>query len=76
MAMSTTTLTLFVAAILFKTTIADANCPGVLHVDSGDASSCCVGGVIPPLTLSSCAGWPICTGPVGLLRALIEDCVI
>lgn len=35
-------------------------CPGVLQVVDS-ATTCCVGGV---LTLSVCAGWPICTGPV------------
>jgi len=37
-------------------------CPGVLNIMTGSIPSCCVGGVLPPLTLSVCAGWPICTG--------------
>lgn len=51
--------TLFAAALV-SSALAQSGCPGVLN----DNTECCVGGKIPPLTLSSCAGWPICTGPV------------
>lgn len=39
------------------------DCPGVFNINNGN-SACCVGGTIAPLQLSTCAGWPICTGPV------------
>ncbi|RFN45309.1 hypothetical protein FIE12Z_10458 [Fusarium flagelliforme] len=37
------------------------NCPGVLRNNNGDEGKayCCVGG---ELDLSTCEGWPICTG--------------
>ncbi|KAF4450456.1 hypothetical protein F53441_6455 [Fusarium austroafricanum] len=36
------------------------NCPGVLHNDGNNTPYCCIGG---RLDLSTCPGWPICTGP-------------
>jgi hypothetical protein len=35
----------------------------VVNSGNGLTSYCCVGGTLAPLTLSVCAGWPICTGP-------------
>ncbi|KAM0231675.1 hypothetical protein ACHAP5_010967 [Fusarium lateritium] len=35
------------------------NCPGVLNVGGNDDGYCCIGG---ELDLSTCEGWPICTG--------------
>ena len=39
------------------------DCPGVLF-DYATVSGCCVGGILPPVIVSTCAGWPVCTGPV------------
>jgi hypothetical protein len=45
----------------------DHDCPGVLHAGSvnggSETSGCCVGGTLPPVVVSSCPGWPLCTGP-------------
>ncbi|KAF5022645.1 hypothetical protein F66182_5321 [Fusarium sp. NRRL 66182] len=61
-----TSLLLFSAAALsviqgsFGFTAANPNdCPGVLVVDGNNVDYCCVGG---DLDLSTCEGWPICTG--------------
>ncbi|KAI9747710.1 MAG: hypothetical protein M4579_007406 [Chaenotheca gracillima] len=55
------------ASLLFGVALAQDqginNCPGVMHVGSGSSSVCCVGGDIPKPTLSTCPGWPMCTGP-------------
>ncbi|KAF5624319.1 hypothetical protein F52700_9485 [Fusarium sp. NRRL 52700] len=49
--------------ILAQTTIItgenNKNCPGVLNNPADNKGYCCVGG---KLDLSTCEGWPICTG--------------
>jgi hypothetical protein len=46
-----------------KLALADAdNCPGVLNVEYPSLTGCCVGAAPQSVVVSSCPGWPICTG--------------
>ncbi|KAF2816587.1 uncharacterized protein BDZ99DRAFT_566399 [Mytilinidion resinicola] len=57
-------LAAFSLAFSAKPALADTNnCPGVLHVDGPSSTACCVGATPQSVLLSSCPGWPICTGP-------------
>ncbi|KAF2099001.1 hypothetical protein NA57DRAFT_56631 [Rhizodiscina lignyota] len=50
--------------LLTNFVLADVHgCPGVFHVEASDSSACCVGGTLAPVVVSSCPGWPQCTGP-------------
>ncbi|KAJ4300852.1 hypothetical protein N0V90_002940 [Kalmusia sp. IMI 367209] len=43
---------------------ADTQCPGVLQGGSNDNDQlCCVGATLVDINLSTCPGWPLCTGP-------------
>ncbi|KAF9768203.1 hypothetical protein IL306_014526 [Fusarium sp. DS 682] len=63
MLLSVITLACLAQGIFAQTTIVtgenNKNCPGVLN-NSGDGKAyCCIGGT---LDLSTCEGWPVCTG--------------
>lgn len=63
MLLSSISLACLFQGILAQTTIITGennhNCPGVLNNPSNNKAYCCVGG---KLDLSTCEGWPICTG--------------
>ncbi|EWG49021.1 hypothetical protein FVEG_08645 [Fusarium verticillioides 7600] len=63
MLLSSLSLACLIQGILAQTTIItgenNKNCPGVLNNPSDNKAYCCVGG---ELDLSTCEGWPICTG--------------
>ncbi|KAF4956956.1 hypothetical protein FGADI_3368 [Fusarium gaditjirri] len=63
MLLSSISLACLIQGTLAQITIAarenSKNCPGVLNNPSDNKAYCCVGG---ELDLSTCEGWPICTG--------------
>jgi hypothetical protein len=63
MLLSSISLACLIQGILAQTTIItgenNKNCPGVLNNPPDNKAYCCIGG---ELDLSTCEGWPICTG--------------
>ncbi|KAF5551925.1 hypothetical protein FPHYL_9070 [Fusarium phyllophilum] len=63
MLLSSISLACLIQGIVAQTTIItgenNKNCPGVLNNPPDNKAYCCVGG---KLDLSTCEGWPLCTG--------------